>query len=88
MSSIGRTQYFALKFPIPRSVEVYQATAAEWQLGSKADICAANSHVRFTPESGPLMAQSGHLLFDQLVGAGDGLCLVDFTISTFGSNLR
>src|SRR5262245_26120943 len=38
------------------------------RLGSKADICAAKSHVRFTPESGhvrctsacPLWANSGH----------------------------
>src|SRR4029077_317663 len=38
------------------------------RFGSKADICSANSHVRFTPESGhvrckegcPLCANSGH----------------------------
>src|SRR5262249_8539411 len=41
---------------------------ADVRFGSKADICAAKSHVRFTPESGhvrctrlcPLWAKGGH----------------------------
>ena len=49
------------------------------RFGSKADICAAISHVRFAPESGhvqrtsacPLCARSGHCVgsFDNFVGA-------------------
>ena len=48
------------------------------RFGSKADICSAIRHVRFTPKSGhvqckegcPLCANSGHCaLFDHLVGA-------------------
>jgi len=51
---------------------------ADLRFGSKADICTALDHVRFTPNSGLLQrtrqcllwANSGHwLLFDHLVGA-------------------
>jgi hypothetical protein len=45
---------------------------ADVRFGSLADICAAKSHVRFTPENGhtrckkecPLRANSGHALAD------------------------
>src|SRR5262245_52835522 len=49
------------------------------RFGSKADMCAAKSDVRFTPKSGhvrcknecPLRANSGHCqLLDHLVGTG------------------
>ena len=48
-----------------------ECSHAEWaaivwavivHFGSKADICSANSHVRFTPESGHLIADTGCLL--------------------------
>src|SRR5215471_7981306 len=42
------------------------ARLADVRFGSKADICVATSHVRFTPNSD---RESGHrLLFDHLVG--------------------
>src|SRR5262249_29829541 len=47
---------------------------ADVRFGSKADICSAIGHVRFTPESGhvrctracPLWANSGHVQCDQI----------------------
>src|SRR5262249_31869940 len=51
------------------------------RFGSKADMCSAKRHVRFTPKSGhvrckqecPLWAKSGHPrhLFDHIVGLGE-----------------
>ena len=60
--------------------ETTAKTVIHVRFGSKADVCAAKGHVRFTPESGhvrrnyrcPLWAKSGHLTpFDHLVRAGD-----------------
>jgi hypothetical protein len=49
------------------------------RFGSKADMCGATGHVRFTPESGLmqcsnaclLWANSGHGLLNYFVGAGE-----------------
>ena len=45
------------------------------RFGSKADICSAKAHVRFTPKSGHLSAlgqkRTFHHSFDHLVGARD-----------------
>ena len=56
-----------------QDIDVDQRSLAFVRFGSKADICSAKRHVRFTPNSGhvrcnsvcPLSANSGHLaLFD------------------------
>jgi hypothetical protein len=65
---------------------------APWRdvrFGSKADICSAKSHVRFTPESGhvqcnlgcPLWAKSGHHCTFITVGG----CHVCFMIGSPGT---
>src|SRR5262249_5281822 len=65
-------------------VKRYTRRRPKWQglhvrFGSKADICSAKWHVRFTPESGhvhrnegcPLWAISGHLLFAAPISLGN-----------------
>ena len=56
------------------------AEGGDVSFGSKADICSASTHVRFTPKSGhsrrkskcPLWANSGHqrALFNDLISRG------------------
>jgi len=52
-------------------------TGSNGRFGSKADMAAHSSDVRFTPKSGHYAPQQELVLFDHLVGGGDRLLKLD-----------